>query len=488
MPSVFIRHQRLLFLLGSILFLFCTALASYTNNYLFMLPPFALLFAICMVLNWKSMYWLLVFCIPISFNVTILNGRLSTSCPDEQIMWGFLLLFMFIFFGHRNILPNWFLKNAITLVLFLQLIWLIVAVLFSENLFLSFKYLISQLWFAVSFILIPIFIFREKSDFKRAFLLFGIPLVLHTIVVFCWHYTKHFGYYSSNTVVLPFYENHVDYSTVLSMFFPFLLIAYQLSKGNRRYRRILLLFIIFFLPAIYVAGARAAILAVFFSFFINFAIRKKFVKWVMPSIYIVLIVVVTFLVKNNNYYDLRPDMKYTATQASFTETVTAMFSGTDMSSMERFYRWIASVRMSQERPITGVGPNNFYDYYKGYAVTAFKTWVSRNEFKSTTHNYFLLMLVEQGWPGMILYGILIMVMFAQAQKIYHSIKDPFYKKVTMGLVMCLAACFVNNFFSELITTHKIGFLFYTPLVLLIVVKHLSKKQDSESDIGISLKS
>lgn len=466
---------------GSILFLLFVALFTYTGNYLFVLVPFALLFFAWAVIDWKSLYWFFLFCIPLSCDISLFNGKLSTTIPDEQLMWLFCPVFFLVFFSGKKVLPEWFLRNPLTLILALQFLWLIMAVLFSENLFLSVKYLLSQTWFWVSFLLLPILVFREKEDFKRAFLLIGIPLVLHAIFAFCWHYTVHFNYWESNKVVRPFYVNHVDYSTVLSMFFPLLIVAYQLCKGQRRKRTVLLAVIVFFIPAIYAAGARAAILAVAFAFVIAFAIRKKLVNWVMPVIYAIIITAVVFLVHNNKYYDLRPNMKYTATQPTFAAAVTGMFTGNDMSSMERFYRWIAVARMSNDRPITGVGPNNFYDYYKNYTVTAFKTWVSRNEERSTTHNYFLFMLAEQGYPAMLLYAMLMIAIFAQAQRTYHRARDPFYKKVTMGLAMLLAAGFVNNFFSELIDTHKVGALFYIAVALLIVVSHKVKQQASMTE-------
>jgi O-antigen ligase len=169
-------------------------------------------------------------------------------------------------------------------------------------------------------------------------------------------------------------------------------------------------------------------------------------------------------------------MKYTYTQRNFTDLITATFRGTDMSSMERFYRWIAVARMSQDHMIVGVGPNNFYDHYKNYTSPMFKTWVSRNEERSTTHNYFMFLLVEQGWPATILYAILMIAIFAFSQRIYHRTKDPVYKKLTMAIAMMLAAGFINNFFSELWETHKIGAMFYLGIIFLILLDHLTKKQ------------
>jgi O-antigen ligase len=127
--------------------------------------------------------------------------------------------------------------------------------------------------------------------------------------------------------------------------------------------------------------------------------------------------------------------------------------------------------MSADEPITGYGPGAFYNNYKSYTITSFRTWVSRNSEGSTTHNYFLMLLTEQGWPAMLLYAIFLIVFFAKAQNIYHQFNDKFYKAATMGVAMCMAASFVNNFFSELIETHKMGGLFYLCIAVLILLQH-----------------
>ena len=465
---------------GGALLLACVSLFAYTTNYFFLAIPFIIPVLAWALLNWKTFYWFFLLCVPLSAPVFFLHNAISTTFPDEQFMWLFFVMFIVLVAANYKIIPEWFLRSPLTLILILQFTWLIVAVCFSQDFVLSFKYMLAKSWFMISYILFPIFIFREKKDFITAFKVFVIPVTLHALFAFTWHYFKHFDFWDSNKVVRPFYRNHVDYSTVLSMIFPLLLVAYQLCKGNKRLRILMLCVIIFYIPAVYYAQARAAMLGIIFSLIVAFAVRRKLVQWILPLFFVFITSVVIFLVRNDKYIDYRPNFKYTYTQVTFADAVTATFRGTDMSSMERFYRWIASARMSTEHPLVGVGPNNFYTHYKGHAVTLFKTYVQRNEEKSTTHNYFIFMLVEQGWPAMILYGILIMAIFSNGQRIYHQCRDPFFKKVTMGLVMVSAVGFVNNFFSELIETDKVGALFFIPIALLIVIDQLNKKADKES--------
>ncbi|MCY1541975.1 hypothetical protein D9M68_776940 [compost metagenome] len=150
-----------------------------------------------------------------------------------------------------------------------------------------------------------------------------------------------------------------------------------------------------------------------------------------------------------------------------------------MSSAERFFRWIAATRMSQEHPFVGVGPNNFYYFYKPNAVTVFKTYVSANPEKSTTHNYFFFLLVEQGWPAMLLYGILITAIFYHAQLLYHKTDNKLYRAMVMCSAMMVAAFFLNNLFSELLQMFRIGSLFYFAVILLYWVDRQIKKERHE---------
>jgi O-antigen ligase len=59
----------------------------------------------------------------------------------------------------------------------------------------------------------------------------------------------------------------------------------------------------------------------------------------------------------------------------------------------------------------GHGPGNFYPTYKKYTVTEFSTYLSDNDEKSTVHNYFLLLLVEQGIIGLAIFLALSILIF-----------------------------------------------------------------------------
>jgi hypothetical protein len=182
----------------------------------------------------------------------------------------------------------------------------------------------------------PIWVFREKSDFKKAFILLIIPTVVTMIIIVIRHAILKFDFRAIEKAIGGIYYNHVDYSTVLSMLFPLLCVAYPLTKGKTRLLRILLVItIIFFLPVIYVTYARAAMIALVFAAIVYVAIKFRLVNLIMPVFYALILMLVTYMVRDNKYIDFRPDYQHTYMHKSFTDHMIATFRGQDMSSMER---------------------------------------------------------------------------------------------------------------------------------------------------------
>jgi O-antigen ligase len=459
---------------------------AYTSNPVYIGVPFAFLFLLLTGVNWKTAFWVLLFSIPLSIDFSFFNKSLSTSVPDEPMMWLFLLLLMFLIAKKPSSITREWVSNPIVTIITLQFLWMIVAVCCSRMHLVSVKFMFAKLWFLASFFIIPQFIFTDKKDFKRGFLLLVIPVYGTVLWVFARHALLGFSFRRIEKAIGDIYFNHVDYSTVMSMIYPLLWVAVPLTKGkNPVLRGILWTAIIFMLPAIYFTYARAAILAVVFSIVLGITIRYKLAHLIMPAFYGVIALAMVYMINDNKYVDFRPDYQHTFMRKKFIDHIVATFRGQDMSSMERLYRWVAAVRMSKDEPIKGYGPNTFYYYYKPYGVPMFKTYVSRNFEKSTSHNYFLYMLVEQGWPAMLLYAALVLVVIAQAQKTYHRFKDRFYKYCTLGVAMMFGAGFINNFFSELIETHKVGSLFYLSVALIVILSMKSKQMEKENELAVS---
>lgn len=461
-------------MLASIFFCIGLCCFAFYGSILCFIPAVAILYLGLLFYDFKSAYLLLIAAVPLSIHVGFETIGLSLSVPAEPMLWLLYVSSILLLIAQAKNLPKWFWGNRISIIIFLQLLWLIVAVCYSEVPVLSVKFLFSKTWYLIGFFFMPIWFLKEKKDFTKLFLCLLIPLLLYITIILIRHSFYDFQFYYIDAAVGNLFYKHVDYASVISMFFPFVLVSYFIAQ-QKTVKKLLLVLILIFLIAVVLSYTRAAMGGIVFGMLIVFAIRIRLVNWMMPSFYTIVICVFLYFAQDNKFLKYHPHFNETYMHHEFGDHLKATIEGKDMSSVERLYRWIAAVRMGADRPITGFGPHSFYYYYKPYTLSAYRTYVSENYEQSTTHNYFLYMLVEQGAPAMVLYALLMIVVFARIQKIYHQFADTFYKWLCLAIAMSLAICFVNNLFSELIETDKIGPLFYLNLSMIVILDYKSNQ-------------
>jgi O-antigen ligase len=198
-----------------------------------------------------------------------------------------------------------------------------------------------------------------------------------------------------------------------------------------------------------------------------------FIKWRMVRIGVVLFTVVAslgigWLMYDNHYLRFAPSYDDTIYHDDFSSHLSSTLEGKDVSSMERVYRWVAAVRMSRVRPYMGVGSGNFYNFYKSYTVSNFETYISDNEEHSTVHNYFLLMLVEQGWIGLIIFVMVALSAFIYGESIYIKMQSAADKRAVMILMLVMFSIIINLLLSDMIESDKVGPFFFMLLALLVL--------------------
>jgi O-antigen ligase len=98
------------------------------------------------------------------------------------------------------------------------------------------------------------------------------------------------------------------------------------------------------------------------------------------------------------------------------------------------------------------------------------------------HNYFLLLLIEQGLAGLLFFLLLISGMLWKAQAIYRRTADPFWKTVAAAIAAILLMQCTVNFLSDLIETDKVGSVFYLCLAFLLIADaktSMTRKTDEQ---------
>ncbi|MCC7030599.1 MAG: O-antigen ligase family protein [Chitinophagaceae bacterium] len=454
-----------LFISGGVLFVLCLLSAVMFDLPALMLLPVLMCIAFLFLKDIRIAFYMLIFTLPVSFQFME-----KYDFPDEPLMILNTVFFLFFcLYNQKRIQMKGILLHPMVISVMLTLVWLLITILMSKNTLLSFKFLLKKSWYIAPFFLFPLILFRDKQVIIRSFQWLFVSFFCIVLIVLIRFSAVGFAFDKVHDPVQPFFQNHVMYGSMVSIVVPFIVAAIFLSRKLSVQWLFSLAGFVIFLFAVYFSYSRAAWAAILFAMLCYAAVRLKLMHYFMLAFYVLVFGMVVWLSGKNTYLSYKPKFEKTIMHESLEDHILATIQGTDISSAERYYRWIAALRMSSDHPVFGVGPNNFYDHYKPYTITSFKTWVSRNPERSTTHNYFLFMLVEQGVPGMLLYTSLIFIIFYYGQKVYHRQDDRFNKIVVMSALCAIAAIFINNFFSELLETDKIGSIFYLSIALIIAI-------------------
>lgn len=435
-----------------------------------------LAFIASLVLLQKTEYllYVLVFSIPWSIEYHFGEG-FSIDFPDEPFMLlaSGAALILFIYQSKeitRKIHP-------LVFIILLQSLWATITVATSTDVFVSIKYLLAKIWYLLAFIGLPLFLFRQETIIKRSSVLLLASMMFAMLVALVRQAEYDWSFEKVNEALQPFFHNHIDYSALLVFMIPLQIAIIQLTKSARLKTFIVCLLVIA-VGALYLSYSRGSWIALIAGGFAYWLLQKRILLFGFLLFILLSVTSVFWLKSSDRFLDYSNDYKTTIFHTNFNEHLIATYKLKDLSNAERIYRWVAGVRMVPENWKTGTGPTTFYDQYKSYTVPAFKTYVSDNKEHSTVHNYFLLLLVEQGMIGVLLFISLLTFIFWYAQKIYRRTNQKFWKVVAATVASIMTMQCVINFLSDMIETDKVGSVFYLCIAALIIADIKTTKEES----------
>jgi O-antigen ligase len=466
-------------LLSLFIFLLSGVLVIVLQEPLFGLIPFTwILFPV--VFDWiivkpEKLFWLLLIVLPLSTELNI-TPQLGLDFPDE-ILLVLLTGITLVKLIHQ---PNWFpdslQRSSLFMVLVTYMIWILITCFYSEEPLLSVKYLLAKTWYIIPFVVLPQIILSSQSSIQKLALCLLLPMLLVVIQTLVRHSLYQFAFENVQKTLSPFFRNHVNYSSMLVCLLPVGWCAWKLTPADHPQRKWILLALLIGLVGLVFAYSRGAWIALLLGVSAVWVIRKKLMGVLVILVISGVTISTIWLVTDKNYLRFSPDHDRTIFHTDLREHLQSTVNGKDVSTAERFYRWIAGARMLAEKPVTGFGPNTFYLHYRPYAVNSFETWVSDNKEHSTVHNYFILIALEQGVIGLIMFCVLYFGMLLQLQKLYHQFQSRFYRTVTITTGMVLVMIGVINSLSDMIETDKIGSLFWLCLGMVILLGKQCKEE------------
>lgn len=400
-----------------------------------------------------SFLLLLIICIlPWSVDFSFPSIGVKLGFPLEVLLIVSVALFLVFWGGRLKKYP--FIFQSLEFLVLLFIGWRLLSSCFSQLPIVSFKDSLAKIWFIV-----PAF-FMGKQLFiqspKKVLQVLKIGIFSMSLVVLAILYQRFnmvdFHVNRSWATAQPFFNDHTQYATVLTLFIP--VIAYFIWDSSSKWLRLLFAgLLVLFIFALIVSLCRAALLGflVALSVFIIFLLRKhKRLLWIGGGSFLLFFSLFFFGAKSTHIFENYGKK----TEHPIANLLSITNFQKDVSSMERTNRWNCALRMYKEYPVFGVGAGTYQFLYAPYQKAEELTEISTFEGNGgNAHSEYLTALTETGTLGLLfflaLFGLGIGLGLTKSLHLLPFAPQQGYLllALSLGLITFMVHGVVNNFLN-----------------------------------------
>jgi O-antigen ligase len=469
----------------SVLFITLNILFILKEFYWISILPIAFLIILMLFYSLDALLLLIVFLTPLSINLRDTEFGIGVSLPTEPLLFGIMLIFIIRLF-YENKYDIKILKHPVTIAIIFYLIWMFVTSITSEFPIVSFKYLLSRLWFIISYYFLGIYLFKKIKNIKAFSWLYISGLLIVVIYTIYNHWLWGFEEKPAHWVMSPFYNDHTAYGALLAFFIP-VIFGFIFNKFNSKLIRIIsiIIFGIFFV-AIVLSYCRAAwvsiVVAIGVYIILYFKINYRIVilgTAVFLGLYILFKTDIIMKLEKNK----QDSSKYLTEHLQSISNISS-----DASNLERINRWNSAFRMFEERPFFGWGPGTYQFVYAPFQRYKEKTIISTNTGeKGNAHSEYIGPLSESGVLGSLLFITIILTVINTASKIYKKVQNKEIKLIGLLTFLGLVTYFTHGTLNNFLDTDKASVPFWGFIAILVAIDlyHSSPEKKTETDIQAS---
>jgi putative inorganic carbon (HCO3(-)) transporter len=454
-------------------FVVINTLCCFFEFYWLNLLPVALIIIYLAFVSVDTLLLIIVFCTPLSINLTDPEIRLGLSLPTEPLMIGVMLLYFFkmLYEGKYDVR---ILRHPVTVALLINLIWIFITCITSEMPVVSFKFLLARLWFVTCFYFIAVQVFQKQENIRKFAWLYIIPLVI--VIGYTLYNHSEFGFREdpAHWVMAPFFNDHTAYGAILAMFFPIIvsfIFNRSLTPGARIFS--VILFGIFTVALIF-SYTRAA----WVSLLVAFALWLIYVFKIGFRTLIVAIAAVAIIL-SMMWGDLLMKLEKNRQDSSsnLTEHVQSISNiSTDASNLERLNRWNSAMRMFYQRPVFGWGPGTYSFQYAPFQLSSEKTTISTNAGdKGNAHSEYIGPLCESGIVGAGSFVAILICVIWTGSRLYHSLPKGDLRSTTLAVLLGLVTYMVHGGLNNFLDTDKASVPFWGFIAILVAADIYHKR-------------
>lgn len=419
---------------------------------------------------------------PIAINIREFEFGFGISIPTEPLLAGVLIMFVFkLIFNNDYDKRLW--RHPMTIVIILQLVWMLVTSLTSSNPLVSFKYLLARLWFVIPFYIFGIHLFKKRKNIRLFIWMYTVPLVLVVFYTTYQHSLWGFEEKAGHWVMEPFYNDHTAYGAVLALMIP-LFAGFSFTNVYSRITRFFaFLVMVILFTALVLSYCRAAWISLAVALLVLLIILFRIkLKWIA---FVTIIFGILFYLFSFEILDKLEKNKQ-GSSANFVEHIRSISNiSTDNSNLERINRWQSAFRMFEERPVFGFGPGTYQFEYAPYQRSEEKTLISTNAGdKGNAHSEYIGPLAEEGLPGTILVICILALMLITAMRVYKRSEEKEVKMLSLSIMLALITYFLHGTMNNFLDTDKASIPVWGLIAALVSLDLYTLKQDSNDNEAV----
>jgi len=391
---------------------------------------------------------------------------LEMSLPTEPLLFGLMFIAWIKMFSDKELFKDLY-KHPISIAIIVYLVWLLITAISSSVPMASIKLLITRLWFISSFYLLAYSWFQENKNihrFVKAYLL-GLCLVaIYTIII---HATKGFEHEAAHWVMSPFFKDHTSYGMALALILPFGFYMRKWASKDKISALFTVVLAILILATV-LSYTRAAWLSLIVAACV-FVIMKLRIRFSLLFSGIAIFTSLLCVFQSDILMALEKNSQDSSD--SFMEHVESMFNiSTDASNLERINRWKSAIRLFEERPHVGWGAGTYQFNYAPYQNHFEKSIISTNAGNmGNAHSEYLSVLAETGWPGLLIFLVLIVMVFAKGIVLYHKLEDKQEQWMLMACILGLTTYFTHAFLNNFLDMDKASVPIWAFVAIIVVL-------------------
>ncbi len=445
-----------------------------------LLFPVAILILLFYIVSLDKVLLLIVFLTPLAINIQDFEFGVGVSLPTEPLMFGVLILFVFKLLNHSGYDSRIF-RHPVSLAIMFQLLWMLITSITSDIPLVSFKYLLSRLWFVVPFYFVGIMLFKKTRNIKLFDWLYVISLII-VIIYTTYNHAKHgFDEEAGHWVMNPFYNDHTAYGAILAMFIPVFL-GFTFSRDYKRLWRFISFGVFGILVvALILSYSRAAwiSLAGATGVFILIMLRVKF-KYVLLTAVILAAIFFSFQFE---ILDTLEKNKQDSSQ-DFVEHMQSMSNITsDASNLERINRWQSAIRMFEDRPFFGWGPGTYQFVYAPYQRSKEMTIISTNAGDmGNAHSEYIGPLSEMGVIGMLAVLAVVITSLVTGFRVYKYAENREVKLISLITIIGLTTYLLHGLLNNFLDTDKLSVPFWGFIGILVALDLYHRKKTEKEKL------